>query len=113
MSAATDGTDGSLFPAPGLTHAFTIIAAVGAPLELGLVDGVRRRIIPILGGEVRGPRLRAAILPGGADWQTIRPDGVVDLLARYTLRAEGGTLISVTNPGYRRGPPEILARLAA
>jgi hypothetical protein len=86
---------------------------IGAPQELGLVDGLRKRIIPITGGEVAGPRLSGKVLPGGADWQSIRPDGVADIWARYTLEADDGSLISVTNPGYRRGPPEVLARVAA
>ena len=55
----------------------------------------------------------ARVLPGGADWQSIRADGTADILARYTLQAQDGTLISVTNPGYRHGPPEVLARIAA
>ncbi len=69
--------------------------------------------MPILGGSVSGPRLTAAILPGGADWQIIRADGTAEVVARYTLRTDDGTLISVVNKGLRRGPPEILARLAA
>ena len=45
-----------------------------------------RRIVPILGGTVVGPRLSGDILPGGADYQLIRPDGVAEIEARYTLR---------------------------
>ena len=95
------------------THVFTARVDVGTPLVLGSIPTGRRRIIPILGGSVSGPRLTASILPGGADWQTIRANGAIDLVARYTLRAEDGTLISVVNKGIRRGPPGVLAKLEA
>ena len=98
---------------PELDHVFTAFVDVGVPLDLGAVSTGRRRIIPITGGSVSGPRLNGSVVPGGADWQTIRPDGTADLVARYTLRAEDGTLVSVVNAGLRRGTPEVLARLAA
>ena len=47
------------------------------------------------------------MLPGGADWQVIRADGVADLDARYTLETGDGALIYVRNRGYRHGPPEV------
>lgn len=96
-----------------LSHSFTAHVDVGTPLDLGSIAEGRRRIVPILGGSVSGPRLTAMILPGGADWQIVRGDGTAQVVARYTLRAEDGTLISVVNTGLRRGPPEVLARLAA
>ena len=96
-----------------LSHVFTAHVDIGAPLELGPVGTGRRRIIPITGGSVSGPRLTATILPGGADWQIVRANGTAEVVARYTLRAEDGTLISVINTGLRRGTPEVLARLAA
>ena len=98
---------------PDLSQVFTAHVDVGEPLELGAVANGRRRIVPILGGSVSGPRLTAAILPGGADWQVIRADGTAEVVARCTLRTSDGTLISVVNKGLRRGPAEVLARLAA
>ena len=71
-----------------------------------------RRIIPITGGRVEGERLRGDVLPGGADWQVVRPDGAAVLEARYCVRATDGALIFVENKGLRAGPPEVLARLA-
>jgi hypothetical protein len=67
-----------------------------------------------MGGQVEGPRFKGVILPGGADWQALRiGDGNTQLCARYTLRHEDGTLVSVINTGVRRGPAEVMARLAA
>ena len=96
-----------------LTHVFTAYVDVAAPIDLGPVATGRRRIVPILGGTVEGPRLTAEILLGGADWQIIRPDGTAEVVARYWLKAEDGTMISVVNKGLRRGSPPVLARLAA
>lgn len=81
--------------------------------ELGDTPRGRRRIIPITGGTFAGERLAGRVLPGGADWQVIRSDGVAELEARYTLETSDGALIYVRNDGYRHGPPEVLRRIAA
>lgn len=83
------------------------------PLELGDTPLGRRRIVPITGGRFSGERLAGRVLPGGADWQLIRADGVADLDARYTLETPDGALIYVSNTGYRHGPAEVLEKLAA
>ena len=87
--------------------------ALAAPQELGESPLGRRRIIPITGGRFAGERLSGRVLPGGADWQVIRADGVADLDARYTLETHDGALIYVRNKGYRHGPEDVMKRLAA
>ncbi len=99
--------------APTLEFVCQANVRVAEPLEFGEVSGQRKRVIPILGGDVSGPRLTAKVLAGGADWQAVGPRGVTEVLARYTLQAGDGALISVTNRGVRRGPPEIMRRLLA
>jgi len=86
---------------------------LAAPQELGASPLGRRRIINITGGAFRGERLSGKVLPGGADWQVIRSDGVADLDARYTLETADGALIYVHNHGYRHGPADVLKKLAA
>src|SRR5215467_7500006 len=83
------------------------------PQELGETPQGRRRIIAITGGSFVGERLSGRVLPGGADWQVIRADGVAELDARYTLETADGALIYVRNHGFRHGPAEVLKRLAA
>jgi hypothetical protein len=83
------------------------------PQELGDTPLGRRRIIPITGGSFRGERLAGRVLAGGADWQFIRSDGVAELDARYTLETEDRALIYVRNFGYRRGPADVIQRLAS
>ena len=85
---------------------------LAAPQELGDTPQGRRRIIGITGGRFSGERLSGRVLPGGADWQVIRGDGVADLDARYTLETTDGALIYVRNRGYRHGPAAVLERLA-
>jgi hypothetical protein len=80
--------------------------------ELGDTPQGRRRIIGITGGRFSGERLSGRVLPGGADWQVIRADGVADLDARYTLETGDGALIYVRNRGYRHGPADVLKKLS-
>ena len=96
---------------PGLVHVFDISARVGAPVEIGLIAGNLRRVIPVDGGDVLGPRLRGKVLPGGADFQIMRADGITELEARYVIQTDEGHLIYVENRGVRWGPPELMARL--
>jgi hypothetical protein len=91
---------------------FHIHAELADILHLGATPYGDRRVINILGGSVEGPRLSGRILPGGADWQIVRPDGVADLRARYTIEADGGARILVASDGLRHGPADIIARLA-
>jgi hypothetical protein len=95
-----------------LRHLCDLAISLGAPLELGHAARGRRRVIPITGGTVSGERLQGEVLAGGADWQTIFPDGTVELEARYTLKLDDGALLDVTNQGFRHGPPEVLDALA-
>jgi hypothetical protein len=80
--------------------------------ELGETPHGRRRVIPILGGRFEGERLSGRVLPGGADWQVVRSDGVAQLDARYTLETEDGALVYVRNEGLRHGPQDVIQKLA-
>ncbi len=79
--------------------------------ELGKTSQGQRRMIAILGGTFSG-RIQGQLLPGGADWQLIRNDGIADIAARYPLQTDGGARIEVRSDGYRHGPPDVMARLA-
>ena len=83
---------------------------VGKPVDFGEVAGQRRRVVPITGGSVSGEH-EGTIIPGGADWQTVGPNGVIDLEARYGLLLDGEA-VEVRSTGLRSGSPEVLAKLA-
>jgi Protein of unknown function (DUF3237) len=97
---------------PRLEHLFRAVVEIAAPLSVGVTPRGERRIIPITGGRFEGPELTGEVLPGGADWQLVCPDGTALLEARYTLRTRDGALVYVRNRGVRSGRPDVLARLA-
>lgn len=106
-------------PAPQLEHIADLIVQVAAPIEAGQVAGLnsrgRRRIIPITGGLLTGPRLHGRVLPGGADFQLVVSSTTADLDARYLLALEGpefgGEHIFVQNRALRRGAADDIAKL--
>ncbi len=91
---------------------FRIEAELAEILQLGRTPYGERRVIDIRGGLVSGAKLNGRILPGGADWQIIRSDGVADIEARYTIETDAGARILVSSEGLRHGPPEVMERLA-
>jgi hypothetical protein len=84
---------------PELELVMTLRVEVAPALEVGEVGAGFRRVIPITGGSFEGPAIRGEVVPGGADWNLTRPDGVAEVWARYTLRTDDGVLVGVTNAG--------------
>lgn len=77
---------------------------IEAEIILGEVQDLgSRRIVRVMGGRFWSAELHGTILEGGGDWQNIRPDGVVDIDTRYTLKTDDGALIYLTNQGLRDG----------
>jgi len=83
--------------APMCELVFEIVVDTGAREDLGVGPYGERRFIPILGGRFTGPGIRGEVMPGGADRQIVRHDGVRELEAIYELRADDGTVLSVLN----------------
>lgn len=98
---------------PKLSFAFEARVQVGQPLVVGEVLHGRRRIIEILGGTFEGPEIKGRVLPGGADWQIVQPDGFSELDTRYALETDDGHIVYVQNAGIRHAPPEIMQQLNA
>src|ERR1700686_3812039 len=91
----------------------TMQVKVARVLDVGAVPYGTRRIAPLDGGTFEGPRLRGTVLPGSsADWLLLRPDGVLELDLRATLRTDDGALISMKSFGLRHGPPDVMEALA-
>jgi hypothetical protein len=98
---------------PGLEFAFGARGTLDPTVVIGETPGGVRRMVPITGGDFEGPNIRGKLVGGGADWQTLRADGVTVPEARYLLLTDDGVYIEVYNVGLRHGPPAVIARLAA
>ena len=96
---------------PQLEFVCELSVKVGTPYVVGETPHGLRRIIPITGGTFEGPRIKGEILPGGADWQIVRKDGVAELEAHYQLKTLDGVTIYITNTGLRVATPEVAARI--
>ena len=92
-------------------YVFTITARIGGVTTVGDTGHGVRRIIPILGGEVRGENVNGKVCAFGADFQIIRPNELIELEAKYAFEADDGATVYVENKGIRFGPVELLEKL--
>jgi hypothetical protein len=74
-------------------------------IEMGKTVEGQRRIIPITGGTVQGPRIRGELLSGGYDWNLSRSDGAGSVEAAYYIKTDDGVLIRIVNVGVSAGGP--------
>ncbi|GGN69386.1 UPF0311 protein [Actinoplanes lobatus] len=95
---------------PGLEAAFDVEARLGPLEDHGATRAGHRRVVPIIGGRVSG-LFTAEVLPGGADWQVVRPDGAIEIDTRYSARTANGSHVYIRTFGVRSGRPEILESL--
>ena len=97
-------------PPTGLERVFRAEVVVGDVEDHGVTRAGHRRVIPILGGRLsRG--VDAEVLLGGADWQVVHDDGVLEIDTRYSARTADGGLLHLRTRGVRSGPPEVLEAL--
>ena len=92
--------------APGVEFIYEAVVDIAPAVPVGPGPLGQRAIVPILGGTFAGPRLRGKVLPGGADRQLIRRDGVKLLDALYELQTEHGAIITVRNRAVIDAPPD-------
>ncbi len=100
-------------------HGFAFTTAPVCGLTMRLVDRVILgdtpegfRLTGFLGeGRADGPRLKGAILKGGADWAYIRPDGVLSAEVKLHLRTDDGALIQIFYEGVVDMGPDAYERV--
>jgi hypothetical protein len=80
-------------------HLLDIVIDLNPPLVVGDGPLGRRIVFGAAGGSFAGPRLRGEVLPGGGDWSLFRPDGVMSLDVRLTLRTHDDALLHMTYAG--------------
>ncbi len=80
---------------------------------LPIVDlGGGRRYVTFAGGTFEGrDGLTGNVLEGGIDWQQVRPDGVLEIDAHYTLQTDTGEAVEVRSQGVRKASESVTARL--
>lgn len=84
---------------PQLEYLFSMTVQLRPPEIIGPVpEGIRANFY-IAGGSFDGPKGRGTIRPVGADWYTMRPDGVGCLDIRATAETDDGALIYATYTG--------------
>jgi hypothetical protein len=69
------------------------------PVDVGPVPAGSRQIFDVTGGHFEGPRLKGQVLPSGADWLLLGPDGVARLDVRGTFETDDGARIYVQYHG--------------
>ena len=87
----------------GQPASFRLEVEVIPPVALDQQSMGPVRLVQVTGGRVLGS-LQGRILPGGADWQTLLPDGTIEIEARYLLELDDGARIELQNRGRRAGP---------
>ena len=87
--------------APLIVLAWEAVVQVSPRQDLGMSPAGERYIIPIVGGQfagdIDGHVLRGRVLPGGADRQLLRPDGIKELDALYEMQHDDGTVLTIHN----------------
>lgn len=84
--------------APRATLAWEARVTTTPRQSMGRGPAGERYIIPITGGSFDGPMgLRGTVVPGGADRQLWRPDGVRELDALYEMQHEDGSVFTIHN----------------
>jgi hypothetical protein len=92
-------------------YVFTITVLIGDVTSAGEIGTGVRRIIPIIGGEVKGEGINGKVCAFGADFQIIRPNELIELEAKYTFETDDGAVVYIENRGLRFGPVELLQKL--
>ncbi len=79
--------------------------------SIGQTPAGQRRIAPVTGGCFTGERLNGEVL-SGSDWLINRPDGVMVIDVRLTLKTGDGALIYLSYQGRFLAKPKAMARFA-
>lgn len=108
--------------APQAALVWHAAVTIGERQPLGAGPTGDRFIVPITGGRFWGAgpfeSLRGQVLPGGADRQLVRRDGVKELDALYEMQCEDGSILTVRNrvvidesvdPRYARSHVEVVS----
>ena len=92
-------------------HLFNFYVNIQAPLQVGNTPTGNRQILIGGKGKFKGERINGRVLPWGADWFLIRPDGVGELDVRVILQTDDDELIYMRSSGFLNYSPEVASRV--
>jgi hypothetical protein len=99
-------------PPPRLEPLCDLVVTVSAAIAAGDGPFGLRRVIPITGGTVNGPRMSGRVMAAGADFQVVTGGGTIAHLdARYLIELDDGATVFVHNTALRQASPDAAARL--
>ena len=88
-------------PRPAAKLVWSAAVDVAPRMPLGRGSAGERFIVPITGGRFWGASgyesLHGIVLPGGADRQLVRADGIKELRAEYEMETVDGAVLTVLN----------------
>ena len=82
---------------PTTEFVYEAVVDIGERVSIGQAPLGERFIVPIIGGVFKGADIEGVVLPGGADRQLVRRDGVRELDALYELQTHDGVVLTVHN----------------
>ena len=90
-------------------YVFTITVLIGDVTSAGEIGTGVRRIIPIIGGEVKGEGINGKVCAFGADFQIIRPNELTELEAKYAFETDDGAVVYIERERLAFRPGRTLA----
>lgn len=92
-------------------HLFTLTLMRGGLQTIGATPNGDRRIGLVSAGSFEGRQMRGNVLPGGADWLILHPDGSRTADVRLVLETDDKALIGMTYRGIWHGPAAVMERI--
>ena len=93
-------------------YVFTITARIGEVTSAGDIGTGVRRIIPIVGGEVKGEGIRRqGLFLSAPTSRSSDPNELIELEAKYAFETPHGAVEDGQNKGLRFGPVDLLQKL--
>ncbi len=97
IAGATAAADAP--PSPPMSFAFEETFTLSPTTVVGDTPAGRRQNVLITGGAFTGPGFNGRVLPGGGDYQLIRPDGAVEIDAEYLLETDDHVIVHARHLG--------------
>ena len=82
-----------------IERAFHVVFSVAGGTPVGVTPEGFRNVGYLGGGTVTGPEINGIVVPGGADWACLRPDGVLMINVNTMIKTDDEAIIQMTYTG--------------